>query len=381
MIVSVYAIIVTVFWVAACLYILINRSRVKHLRSVKIHLKETPPVVMIVPVRNEEAELANALKSICNLDYDNYRLLLINDRSTDGTAAIMKSYAAQYKNITIVTIDELPQGWLGKNHALYKGYQLSSEEWMLFTDADVVFQPDTLKKAMTYCLDENLDHLTILPFVRSRSEWLNSVLATFAMMLEIKQRPWDVGNPKSKASLGIGAFNLVKRKAYEKAGTHKAIALRPDDDLKLGERMKQSGGRQGALYGNGQLSLEWYTNVKEFINGLMKNTFSVYNYNFWKMMVTGVVPVLLIFILPLPVLLIAADGDERWLIFVIVVFQWMMFRLQPGGYAKGRFALMIPFAGLLMMYIMLRSAIVTLKQNGIYWRDRFYSLTELRKNK
>jgi glycosyltransferase involved in cell wall biosynthesis len=122
--------------------------------------------------------------------------------------------------IQVITINELGPGWLGKNHALYQGYLQSSEEWLLFTDADILYNSQALKKAMNYALKHNLDHLTALAEITSRSSLFKSVMNTFAIMLEIKLKPWKVSDPSSNASIGVGAFNLVKRTAYEKAGTH-----------------------------------------------------------------------------------------------------------------------------------------------------------------
>ena len=369
-----------VFWLTLLLYLVYSRNRMFYLHNLPVSQTfEAPDVVIIIAVRNEEMHLAQALQSVINLQYSAYRILLINDRSTDKTPAILQSFKEQHPHITVTHITELPAGWLGKNHALYTGYQSSTEEWMLFTDADVVFEKDTLQKAMQYAVQKNLDHLTILPDVKSRSELLNSLLSTFLILLEIKQRPWDVHLQDSKASIGVGAFNLVRRSAYEKAGTHTAIALRPDDDLKLGQRIKTSGGKSDAVYGKQQIELEWYTSVKEFVNGLMKNTFSVFDYSLLKVVITGVMPLLILLVLPLPLLLILGGATERWMALCILIFQVLLFLIRGGMRTHGWYALMIPFAGALMMYILIRSAYLTLKQGGIYWRESFYPLSELRK--
>jgi hypothetical protein len=192
-------------------------------------------------------------------------------------------------------------------------------------------------------------------------------------------RPWDVPNPKSNASFGVGAFNLVKRSAYEKAGTHKRIALRPDDDLKLGACIKASGLKQEVMYGDKLLSLEWYTSVKEFVNGLMKNTFSTVNYSFLKM-IAACISTLAVFVLPLPLLLLAGGTSERYLALVILAFQILLFVFKRGMRGVWWYALMIPVAGSIIIYVLLKSSIKTIRQGGIYWRDSFYSLEELKKN-
>lgn len=374
------AIVAVSFWALFAGYLLVNRRRMRYLKDEEAAPEFLqPPVVIIIAVRNEEAHLAAALESVGRLHYSHFRLLLINDRSTDGTAQIMENFACRHSHVTVIHIDRLPAGWLGKNHALYKGYQSSAEPWIFFTDADVVFAPDTLAKAMHCCLEEGLDHLTLLPAVRSRSEWLNSALATFSLMLEARQRPWAVRNPRSGASLGVGAFNLVKRTAYEQAGTHQAIALRPDDDLKLAERIKASGGVPEALYGQGQIGLEWYPSVREFIRGLMKNTFSVFDYQLWKVVVVGIFPTLFFFVLPLPLLILFGGATERLLALLLLALQTLIFVAQSGYRTRWWYSLLIPYAGALMVYIMLRSALLTMKQKGIFWRDSFYPLEELRK--
>jgi cellulose synthase/poly-beta-1,6-N-acetylglucosamine synthase-like glycosyltransferase len=368
------------FWLGLALYLAYGRSRMHYLHQVPVAAPFTEPaVVIIIAVRNEETHLAQALQSVIQLQYNRLRILIVNDRSTDGTAAILQNFSNEHPHITVTQITQLPQGWLGKNHALYSGYQSTTEEWMLFTDADVVFEKDTVQKAMRYATSKGLDHLTVLPEVESRSKWLNSMLSMFLILLEIKQRPWDVHKPHSKASLGIGAFNLVRRAAYEKGGTHTAIALRPDDDLKLGERLKASGAKADAIYGSKQIGLEWYTSVKEFVNGLMKNTFSVFDYNIAKVVVTGVLPLLLLLVLPLPLLLLQGDATERWMAAGIFISQLLLFSIRGGIRTYAWYAWMVPLAGGLLIYILLRSAWLTIQQGGIYWRESFYPLKELKK--
>lgn len=374
----IYSLLMLLSWVVVSVYLIIGSRRIIHLKKVApLQTPAAPPVAIIVAVKDEEAEVETALRSVCQLDYPAFRVVVINDRSTDRTPEILQAMAARDPLITLINITDLPPGWLGKNHALFKGYQSSSEEWMLFTDADVLFAPQSLKKAMQYVQEQKLDHLTVLPEVTSRSPLFKSVMNTFALMLTVKLRPWEMSNPSSKASMGVGAFNLVKRTAYVQAGTHEAISLRPDDDLKLGERIKQAGLRQNLAYGDGEISLQWYTSLGQFVKGLMKNTFSVANYNLalaigmaMATFLTLVLPVPLLLLLGLPYNLMAA---------VILLAQLAVMMLAYGVNARWWHALMIPFAGLVMVYIIIQSAILTLRQGGIYWRDSFYPLAELKK--
>lgn len=366
------------FWIGTSIYLLVCSRRIPYLKiQPPLAAAQSPAVAVVVAVKDEESEVEEALRSLCNLRYPHYRIVVINDRSTDATPLILQRMAASNPRITVITVEHLPPGWLGKNHALYKGYQASAEEWLLFTDADIVYTPDALGKAMHIAMQEKLDHLTVLPEIRSGSPLFISVMNTFALMLEIKLRPWKVRDPTSKASIGVGAFNLVKRSAYETAGTHTAISLRPDDDLKLGERIKQSGSRQGVAYGNEEIWLQWYPSLGAFVNGLMKNTFSVANYN---LLVALGMAVFTFSLLVMPVPLLALYGWPYSLAAgAILAAQLLVMVCKKGLNAKWWHALLVSFAGLVMVYIIIRSALLTLQQGGIYWRNSFYPLSELKK--
>lgn len=364
---------ISIITIGLTIYLFWGFKNIKHLKAQTI-IDNLPPVAIIIAIRNEEEDLAHALQSVCNINYSNCRIIAVNDRSTDRTAEILGEFKIKYPQITITTVTELPDGWLGKNNALYQGYLSSTEEWMLFTDADIEFQPDALAKAMSYAVVNNLDHLAILPKVVSRSKVLNSVLATFTIMLMIHVKPWDARKPKSKGYVGIGAFNLVRRDAYEKIGTHAVIKLRPDDDLQLGFKIKRAGLRQDVLIGGSYIKLEWYKNLRQFNNGLLKNSFSVANYNTIEA-VANVLLILVSIALPMPVMFIFGTTAIRLMACAVLLTHIIYMSVSPN---KWWYALMIPFAGFFMAYTTLRAMLITLKQGGIYWRDSFYSLAMLK---
>lgn len=362
-----------------CLFLLNGTRSIRSLKNITpLPTGREPSLDIIIAVRNEEADLAKALYSLCHINYRNYRLIVVNDRSTDGTASILAEFAARYPRITVHTITNLPVGWLGKNHAMYSGAGISKGEWILFTDADVVYQPEALNRAMAYILDNKLDNLVVFPDIISRSGMFNAINATFRTILETRLRPWKASDPRSNAFIGMGAFSMVRRAAYLTSGTHDKIRLRPDDDLKLGEQIKKAGFKQEALYGDTQLQLEWYTSVPQFVNGLMKNMFSAFGYN-PLVAIVNALAVLATLVLPVPLLLIAGNWPEQIMALIIILFQWISFTFRPAMKAKWWYVFTIPYAGLIMTYIIFRSTWLTLKNKGIYWRDSFYSLEELRK--
>lgn len=372
----IYLLIMLIVWWVLAVYLVINSRKIGFLRDRAPGLTE-PSLAIIVAVRNEEVDLEEALKSVCHINYSNYKIIVVNDRSTDRTPQILEKLSARYPQISVETITVLPPGWLGKNYALYYGYQQSRADWLLFTDADIVFAKDTIKKAFGYVKAQELDHLALLPDVTSRSVMLNSILQTFGIMFNLKMRPWAAKDPKSTAAIGVGAFNLVSRQAYEQAGTHVAIKLRPDDDLKLGWIMKKAGFKSDVLYGDREISLEWYTSTSQFINGLMKNTFSVSNYNLPLALVNGLAA-FIAFCLPVPLGLLSGSVPGVSFSLGILLAHWFLFQFKPGR-KKWWYFLTLTYAGAVMVYIVFKSALLNVKDKGIYWRDSFYPLDELRK--
>lgn len=372
-----YCIGIGVITIGLNIYLLIGLSRIKRLSTQPL-IKDEPSLDIVIAVRNEEQDLEKALQSVCHLDYRNYRIIAVNDRSTDATAEILDRFTRQYPQIKVVTITDLPEGWLGKNNALYQGYLNSQAEWMLFTDADVVFHPNALNKALNYAVENQLDHLTVFPEIVSRSALLSSVLATFSMMLLLNLRPWNARKPGLKGYVGIGAFNLLRLGAYERIGTHEGLRLRPDDDLQLGLAVKRAGLRQDALGGLGYVSLEWYRSLKEFSNGLLKNSFSVLGYSLSKV-IAGIIVIIISIVLPMPLMFIFGPGYIRVLAATVLLSYILHMIATPPD--KWWYALMIPFSGIIMAWIIMRAAIINTVQGGIYWRESFYPLDMLKGNR
>ena len=105
-----------------------------------------PSLSVIVPARNEATAIGPALASLLAQDYPGLEIVAVDDRSTDGTGDVLRALAAANPSLRVLRIDDLPSGWLGKNHALWRGAQRSTGTWLLFTDADVVFAPGTLRR-------------------------------------------------------------------------------------------------------------------------------------------------------------------------------------------------------------------------------------------
>ncbi len=203
-----------------------------------------PLVSIVVAARNEARSIEAGVGSLLRQNYPRLEILVVDDRSTDGTGAIVDRLAAQDSRVKVVRVETLPAGWLGKNHALWLGSKLSAGDWLLFADADIVMEPDVLSRVMRYALDRDVDHLPMTPHLTLPGPLLEAFVVVFTFFFCAYFQPWKAPDRKSRHFVGVGAFNLVRRSSYLAAGTHARIALRPDDDVKLGKILKQSGARQ-----------------------------------------------------------------------------------------------------------------------------------------
>ena len=256
-----------------------------------------PSLAIVVPCRDEAADLESAARTLLALDYPELRIVLVDDRSRDGTRAIMDRLAGEDARVQVIGVDELPDGWIGKNHALHLGTRASDSEWVLFTDGDVHFEPTLLRRAVAFALHRELDHLTLLPDVSSEDPLLELTLGGFGRYLTMGRKIWEVADPDKKASIGLGAFNMVRREAFQRAGGFEAFPLDVADDLALGEAMKRSGARCFVAAGHGLLGLEWYASFGEMKRGLEKNTFAPVEFSLARLALM-VVPVFLIELSP-----------------------------------------------------------------------------------
>ncbi len=248
------AIVTLLFFVALSLQLALGRRHRRDLRDIPPP-DAFPLVSIIIPARNEERNLREALQSVLTQDYPNREIIVVDDRSTDRTGAILEEMTARQSGLKLLRVTRLPQGWLGKNHALHLGAAEARGEYLLFTDADVVMAPSALARAVGYMRKEGLDQLAVGPVVTMRGQVLNCFAGAFMVFFTLYARPWKVRDPKSSSHIGIGAFNLVRSEAYRAVGGHEAIAMRPDDDMKLGKLIKKKGflqdllGRQGDAAG------------------------------------------------------------------------------------------------------------------------------------
>ena len=346
----------------------------------QVQLTPLPKVSIIIPARNEEKNIREALGSLLKQDYTNLEFIIVNDRSTDNTGTILAQMKKMHPCQQVHTVTTLPPGWLGKNHALQYGAERATGEILLFTDADVSMQPDTVSRAVSFLCDNQIDHLCIMPVIRV-SGWLMGIfIMTFGIFFSLYAMPWRAANPKSRKHIGIGGFNMIRATVYRAIRMHQPIALRPDDDMKLGKLVKKNGYAQRMLHGESHLAVEWYSSMRELIDGLMKNAFAGVEYSIIAIVLTTVLQMMFC-IWPF----IALFGTQGWVLIINIATVLIMLALCiVTGRAQSLsrwYSIGFPLGILVFNYILWRAMILNLWDNGITWRGTHYSLAELKANK
>lgn len=339
---------------------------------------DLPSLSIIVPARDEAAAIEEALQRMLGLDYPDYEVIAVNDRSTDGTGAIMDRVAAQVGDrLRVVHIEQLPEGWLGKNHAMSVGVSQARGEFILLTDGDVMFDPLTLRRAMAAVRAGQLDHLVLLPETVTTTYFETALMNLFCLMLMASTRfPLVRWKWFKDAYLGVGAFNLLRRSAFDQIGGFRSLQLEVADDLMLGRLVKHNGLNQDVYGGQGSLSVRWQSGgVWSIVRGLEKNAFSGTGYSITQT-IAAVIVLGLLFVAPV---IAAACGVWTWPVGILSIGSLI---LSVGTAMTVGFpasvGLFYPWAMVVFAFIMLRSMLLTLRQGGIRWRDTFYSIESLR---
>jgi glycosyltransferase involved in cell wall biosynthesis len=340
-----------------------------------------PSVSIIIAARDEAARIEGALESVLALDYPDFEVLAVNDRSTDGTGEILRRMERTRPHLRVMTVGELPAGWLGKNHALDAAAKEARGELLLFTDADIVYEPTALRRAVCYLLREEIDHLTVTPEMHAASVPVGMFVAAFGVFFSVYSRPWRARNRSVRDHVGVGAFNLVRAAFYRRIGGHQPIRMRPDDDMMLGKLVKKCGGRQAIAFGRGMLRVEWYATIPEAIEGLEKNAFTGVSYSL-PLLAGATAAQCALYLWPF-VALFATHGAVRGvnaaIAALILVMTGSMCRMS--GLTSPLYAIGFPLATVLFVLILWRASLKATMAGGILWRETFYPLDQLRANR
>ena len=370
-------------------------------REVPAEPSENGPVAggvsVVVAARDEAPNLRRALPTLLAQDYPSMQLVVVDDRSSDATRKTVEALIGEHSSgrhdgapaTEVHRIDWLPQGWIGKSHALCEGAKRATGEWLLFTDADVCFDPTTVRRAVEYAERESLDHLALVPKLDLDAYWLRCVASFFYLGYMITLGMYRANLPASRSALGIGAFNLLRRPAYRAIGTYAALRMSPADDYSLGGAVKRAGLSQRLLTGVGEpggpplVHLSWYGSLGDFFRGVEKNVLPICGYNPFKVLgivlsvqITGVVPFLALLSRSVRSRPPAFGAFAAAAALNLASFSLFSHRQR---YPKVlRMSAGYPVHVVVACYALLRAVAVVLTDGGITWRETFYPLAELR---
>jgi len=339
---------------------------------------DCPSISVLFAARDEAEKLPAALKTFLAVDYPRYEVVAVNDRSEDATEEILEHAAQHNPHMKVVCVKTLPAGWLGKPHALQKAYEQSNGEWLLFTDADVQFAPSLLRSAVSLAEKNGWDHLTLSGRTEMFTFGEKLALTFFALAFLMSVRPWRVSDPRSRAFVGVGMFQLIRRSAYEAIGTHRRLAMEVVDDMKLGKLVKQKAFHSGMARAGDDVSVYWHSGVRNIIRGTTKNFFAFAGFSLWMVgtQIFGLIAMCIFPWVALPFVhgwALSFAGIAVGLAIILDIGVCVELRASPA------YALTFPVGALIFTWMLVRSTIVTLWSRGITWRGTFYPLKELKR--
>jgi glycosyltransferase involved in cell wall biosynthesis len=339
---------------------------------------DAPLVSVIFAARNEAEKLPGALETLLAQDYPRFEIVAVNDRSQDQTPAILHDFERAKPNLKVIDIADLQPGWLGKPHALVAGFERSQGEWLVFTDADVHFAPDVLRRAVALAQERTWDHLTLLTAVEMRGFWEKTAITYFGLGFVFGNEPWLASNPRSGRYVGVGAFQLVRRAAYEKSGGHRRLRMDVIEDMKLGKLMKMAGLRSGVAVAQDMVRVRWHSGLQNVIRGVTKNMFAACHYNALFALVAMSLP-LIMSVLPFFGVAFATGWARVFAGIAVSAAVLIHSAMIWSTDASPLYGLTHPLGAVLFSWMLARSAIATLLRGGVVWRDTFYPIDELRK--
>lgn len=231
-----------------------------------------PEVSIIIPARNEEANLGACLESLTSQSGVAFEIIVVDDGSTDRTGAIAEGFAG----VRVISPEPLLQGsagngWTGKNNALIAGAKEARAKWLLFTDADTVHLPGSLARALAEAKNQQADLLSYSPQQVVVTFAERAVMPVIFAELAAQYPPHKVRDQTSEIVAANGQYILVRRAAYEAVGGHTAVATEILEDVALARLFRNAGQRVYFRYGGDAVRTRMYRNWAELREGWTKN--------------------------------------------------------------------------------------------------------------
>jgi len=377
--------LLAVAWLWKAVTAALGLPRIPNLLESKFDLAPAgdPAITIIVPARDEEDALPACLKSLIEQDYANLKILAVDDRSTDATGAIIDALAARHPDrLRALHVKTLPDNWLGKPHAMAMAARdaiaIDRPDYLLFTDADVFFEPQAIRRSLAHAVATDADHFVTFPTPLIKSIGEGMLLGYLGVMGLWATRPWKASDPKAtRDSIGIGAFNLLRTEAYENLGGFESLRMEILEDLMLARRVKLAGLRQCVAIAPGMVTLHWAAGAWGVVHVMTKNLFAVFRFRI-TVALAACAWLTVLCLGPIVFLVFRQTRLPAVLTLIAIVMLYLLStrhsKISPW------YAMLFPAGAALFLYSLLQSALTTLRAGGVTWRGTFYPLNELRKN-
>jgi chlorobactene glucosyltransferase len=244
-------------------------------------------VSVIIPARNEEANIARVVRSLAR-QQGIREILVVDDQSGDRTPEILAGLKREIPRLRTLNVGSLPEGWLGKTYAVAEGARAATGDWLLFTDADTEHLSGSLAELVERAEGERADLLSVSPGQETPTWWEKSVIPLVYVKLSRLFRFEDVSDPKSPAAAANGQYLLIRREVYERSGGHEAVKSEILEDVELARRIKSLGGRLIFLPGAHWVRTRMYHSFGDMWRGWSKNLYLLYAGNLRRMLATVV---------------------------------------------------------------------------------------------
>ncbi|HEV2763822.1 MAG TPA: glycosyltransferase family 2 protein [Pyrinomonadaceae bacterium] len=343
---------------------------------------DAPLVSVLVPARNEEHRvLEESVRSMLGQDYGRFEVVAVNDRSTDATGPVLRALAAEDVRLRVVEGVEPPPGWLGKPNAMRQALDAARGQWVLATDADMIFEPRALRTAVRLALLGRFDAVTLLPEVVCLTFWERVFMPTFGWFM-LMARPLErVNDPRRRESLGIGGFFLIRRASLERVGGYEAVRDEVAEDLSLADLLKGSGARLRVENGRRLARTRMHPTFRDIWENFSRNLFAGARFSLWQTAL-GAASVLLFSVAPSLVALACAlalaagVGSAAWgqllapalLVYLLQVLTFAPV-LREWGIPRA-YAFTVPLGHALFVAILANSALRIAAGRGVSWKGR-----------
>lgn len=370
-------------WIASVLgfALVLRKLPVLHARSHPEPSGELPRLSVIVAAKDEEANIEACVRSILAQDHPGFELVVVNDRSTDRTPAILEALRRDFEGrLKVLTIERLPEGWGGQNHALRQGVHASAGEWLCFTDADCQWDcPRTLSIAAREAQMHSADLLTLLPRMDAPTAWEKVYIPVCSLVFMMRLRIPDVNRSDRPAAYANGAFLMVRRSAYEALGGHERVRNQLNDDIALA-RLAKSQGFRLRLAGNSDLyRTRMYGTIRQAWSGWARNFYGTLQTG--RNLLAALAATVGLFVLPwagFAAFALGALGDARFLPAAIawgaaVAASHVGMAVIYWGFSCPIVASALYFpAALFVTSIVSRATLRALRGTGMHWQGARY---------